>query len=447
VTYETVFTVGGLLAVVMPLLLLGLLAAASLVLRPLGERLTASLMQLTLGLSFASLLLVVLAQILSGTRSVRVVTGSWFAAPGYEFHLSLLFDRLSLAFALLTVAVGGVVAVFASRYLHKEPGFNRFFVMLAMFVSGLLITTLGCSMELIYAGWELVGLSSALLIAFFHERPEPVRNGLRAFAVYRGCDVGLLAAAVLVHHWCGTGDLTALLGTGPWPAGDTPLDDGQATVIAACVLVAALGKSAQLPFSGWLPRAMEGPTPSSAIFYGALSVHAGAFLLLRIGPLLDRVPAIAVLVAVVGLGTAVHATLVGRVQTDIKCALAYASLTQVGIIFVEIGLGWRQLAMAHIAGHACVRSLQFLRAPSLLHDFHRAQNAVGGHLARTGMHLERSIPLRLRRWLYVRALERGDLDSLLDRLVVQPFMSLFQWLDRLESVWVKRLGGGTRAGR
>jgi NAD(P)H-quinone oxidoreductase subunit 5 len=440
VTPAAIFAACGLAAVAAPLALLALLAVASLAQRPFGENATGHLARLTFSAAFICVIVVAFGVATGGERALRVAAGTWFAAPGYEFHFVFLFDRLSLPFAALTITLGGVVAVFASRYLHREPGYNRFFVMLLLFVSGLLVTTLGNSIELIYAGWELVGLSSAMLIAFFHERAAPVRNGLRAFIVYRGCDAGLLAAAVLVHHWCGTGDLKVLLGSGPWPAGEVSLSDTQATVVTAAIILAALGKSAQVPFSGWLPRAMEGPTPSSAIFYGALSIHAGAYLLLRIGPLLDRVPALAFFVAAVGLATALHATLVGRVQTDIKCALAYASLTQVGIIFVEIGLGWRQLALAHIAGHACLRSLQFLRAPSLLHDLHQVQNAVGGHLARTGLHLERWVPPAAQRWLYVRALERGGLDVLLDRLLVGPFVRVFAMLDGIERRWLERLG-------
>jgi NAD(P)H-quinone oxidoreductase subunit 5 len=422
-----------------PLLLLIVLGAASFAGRPLPERATGLATRTALTAAFACLAVVVIHVFASPHAVLHVEAGRWFAAPGYALEVNFLFDRLSLAFAALTIVLGGVVAVFAERYMHREPGFNRFFVLLAMFVSGLLVTTLARSVELICAGWELVGLSSALLIAFFHERPAPVRNGLRAFVVYRGCDAGLLAAAVLVHHWCGSGDLVALLGVGPWPSGSVALPPGQIAVIAAAVLIAALGKSAQLPFSGWLPRAMEGPTPSSAIFYGALSVHAGAYLLLRLGPLLDRTPSIAAAVVVVGLLTALHATIVGRVQTDVKCALAYASLTQVGIIFVEIGLGLRMIALAHVAGHACLRSLQFLRAPSLLHDFHQAQNAVGGHLARTGVHFERWVPARWQRRIYVWALERGGLDAWLDRLLVRPFLRVFGSVDRLERRWVESL--------
>lgn len=431
----------GLVTVAAPALLLILLGGASLATHSPGEQRVAWLMRLSMAVSCVALLGVVCCQLWSGSRVDRIDAGTWFATPGYHFHVAFLFDRLSVAFASLTIVLSGVVAVFAERYLHREPGYHRFFVMLALFVTGILLTTLASSIELVCAGWELVGLSSALLIAFFHERPAPVRNGLRAFVVYRGCDVGLLAAAVLIHHWCGTGDFAVLLGAGPWPSGDVPLTSEQATIIAAFVLIAALGKSAQLPFSGWLPRSMEGPTPSSAIFYGALSVHAGAFLLLRIGPVLDRAPLAAGIVVAVGFATALHATLVGRVQTDIKCTLAYSSLTQVGIIFCEIGCGLRQVALAHLAGHACLRSLQFLRAPSLLHDFHQVQNAVGGHLARTGLHLERWVPPAVQRRLYVWALERGGADALIDHVFVLPFLRLFHRCGRLEQRWVEFLEG------
>ncbi len=431
----------GLAVVAAPALLLAALGVTSLAGRPFDERVTAALVRIALTVALTALMIVASCAVAAGVHAFLVDAGTWFAAPGYEFHVSLLYDRLSLPFAALTITLGAVVGSFAERYLHREPGYNRFFVMLALFVTGMLVTTLASTIEMACAGWELVGLSSALLIAFFHDRPLPVRNGLRAFIVYRGCDAGLLAAAVLVHHWCGTGDLTVLLGAGPWPAGTVPLTDLRATVIAAAILVAAMGKSAQVPFSGWLPRAMEGPTPSSAIFYGALSVHAGAYLLLRIGPLLDRAPLVAAAVVIIGLATALHATIVGRVQTDIKCALAYASLTQVGIILVEVGLGFRFLALVHIAGHACMRSLQFLRAPSLLHDFHQVQSAVGGHLARTGLHLERSVPAAAQRRLYVWALERGGLDAILDAALVRPFVRTFELFDRVERRWVERITG------
>ena len=144
--------------------------------------------------------------------------------------------------------------------------------------------------ETLFAGWEMVGLSSTLLVAFYHERKGPVRNGLRVWSVYRISDAALLLAAVALHHMTGEGDFDAFLGNGagsPWPMGQSLLSEQQALLVGLLLLVAAAGKSALVPFSGWLPRAMEGPTPSSAVFYGALSVHLGAFLLLRVGSLLE----------------------------------------------------------------------------------------------------------------------------------------------------------------
>ena len=287
-------------------------------------------------------------------------------------------------------------------------------------------------MTLLFSGWEILGISSALLVAFFHERAAPLHNALRVFSVYRIGDAAMLSAAIVVHHALGTSRLQTLFASGAQAATLAP---AATNLVGVLLVVAAAAKCGQLPFSGWMPRAMEGPTPSSAVFYGALSVHAGALVLLRAAPILEQAPLARVLVVMMGVATALFATTVGRVQTDIKSALAFASLTQVSIILVEIGLGFYRLALLHMAGHAFVRLLQFLRAPSILHDVHEATNAVGGHLARTGRHFEVLLPKRWQHWLYRFALERGYLDASLDRFVVAPLLSLASYLDRLERRW------------
>ncbi|TPW00721.1 MAG: NADH dehydrogenase (quinone), partial [Alphaproteobacteria bacterium] len=213
-----------------------------------------------------------------------------------------------------------------------------------------------------------MGLSSALLVGFFHERRAPVENALRVFAVYRVSDAAMLSAAVLLHHWAGSGSLSSLfLDDASVSSG---LSTGETTVIALLLIAAVAGKSALLPFSGWLPRAMEGPTPSSAVYYGALSIHAGCFLLMRAYPLLAQSPLAVWCTALVGGVTAVYATLTARVQSDVKSALAYAALTQVGIIVVEIACGLLALAFVHMLAHACFRLLQFMRAPNAIHELH-----------------------------------------------------------------------------
>jgi NAD(P)H-quinone oxidoreductase subunit 5 len=179
---------------------------------------------------------------------------------------------------------------------------------------------------------------------------------------------------------------------------------------------------------------MEGPTPSSAIFYGAISIHAGAYLLLRVQPMLAQSRLASTLVIVIGIATAIHGTIVGRASADAKTSLAYASLTQVGVVFVEIGFGWTWIAVAHILGHATVRTLQFLRAPSMLHDYHMMHSAIGGDLAPAGKHIEDLLPEPVQLWLYRWALDRGHLDTILDRFVIHPLMRLSHLFARLDSL-------------
>jgi NAD(P)H-quinone oxidoreductase subunit 5 len=177
---------------------------------------------------------------------------------------------------------------------------------------------------------------------------------------------------------------------------------------------------------------MEGPTPSSAVYYGSLSIHAGCFLLLRAAPLLEQAPVARFVAGGLGVATAVFAGVTTRVQSDVKSSLAYASLTQVGIIVFEIALGWYTVAFIHLAGHACFRLLQFLSAPNVLHDLHGIEDAIGDWPARTRGYLETLTPNRIRRILYLVALERGFLDSIIDRLVVEPFTRAANYLTRID---------------
>jgi NAD(P)H-quinone oxidoreductase subunit 5 len=205
-----------------------------------------------------------------------------------------------------------------------------------------------------------------------------------------------------------------------------------ATVLAVLLVLAASGKSSQGPFYGWLPRAMEGPTPSSAVFYGAISVHAGAYLLLRAEPLILSSMVATVVLVTIGLGTAFLGTLVHRTCADAKTSVAYASQTQLGLIFAEIGFGWTTMALVHITGHAVLRTLQFLRTPSMLRDYHRLHAASGGNLDPTGSHYESILPARVQHWLYRFALGRGFYDSVVDRFVAAPVLMVAKLLGVFE---------------
>ncbi|CRK59654.1 NADH-ubiquinone oxidoreductase chain L [Alloactinosynnema sp. L-07] len=309
------------------------------------------------------------------------------AAVPWSPDAILAGDWLARVFAALTSVLGGLIGVFARRYLHRDPGYLRFYLLLALFVAAVELVVLAHGLEHVLIGWEVCGLTSALLIAFFHQRRGPVAHGLRAFATYRLCDIALVLAVAL--------------------------PGASASVTGVLLLIAAMGKSAQFPVGGWLPRAMEGPTPSSAIFYGAISVSLGPYLLLHTRPLWDASTVAHVAIVAVGAVTAIHATIVRRVRTDIKSVLAYASMTQVALVFVEVGMGWTVVAVVHLVTHALTRTVQILRSPSLLHDHHRLEQR--GLLRETGR-VFGMLPAPARAWLYRFALESWYVDGLLGRV-------------------------------
>ncbi|MFY7874548.1 MAG: proton-conducting transporter membrane subunit, partial [Pirellula sp.] len=348
----------------------------------MSELIVGRCLKAAVGMSLVSSLVVLVIMLATGSRREFIDFGDMVAIHDvhFHFHMKFVFDRLSVPMVLLSLVLCGTVGTFGLSYLHRDAGFQRFFVCFAMFLTGMTFASLAGTIETLFLGWELVGLSSALLVAYFHERSAPVTNGLRVWSVYRLADAAFLAAAIALHHQTGGGDFGILMGDEPWPAGTASLSSGTAFLVGTFLLIAAAGKSGLVPFSGWLPRAMEGPTPSSAIFYGALSVHLGAFLLLRASPILDQSTLLCAMIVILGFVSAVFAALAGRVQTDIKSALAFASLTQVSIIVVEIGLGLQYLALVHLIGHACMRSLQLLRAPTLLRDYKTMENAIGESL-------------------------------------------------------------------
>jgi NAD(P)H-quinone oxidoreductase subunit 5 len=414
-----------------PAALLAVLGGASLVNRPLPERWTGWLAGASMTIACAALSVALVVYGATGTGTRLLSYGDWSVVHEGGIRLEFLVDRLSLGFAALSAAIAGVVSAFSNRYLHRESGYTRYFVLLAMFVTGMLLVALAGNVTVLFVGWEFVGLSSALLVAFFHERPATVSNALRVFSIYRISDAAMLSAAVMLRHVAGTDSLSLLFG-GSRSASTVDLSGTNATIIAVLIIVAVAGKSALLPFSSWLPRAMEGPTPSSAVYYGSLSIHAGCFLLLRAAPLLEQVPAARLLAGGLGAATAIFAGITTRVQSDVKSSLAYASLTQVGLIVVEIAIGWYTVAFVHLAGHACFRLLQFLSAPNVLHDLHGMEDAIGNRPVPAGRTLDAVISPRVHRWLFLIALERGFLDAVLDRAIVEPFTRLARQLTRLD---------------
>jgi hypothetical protein len=267
-----------------------------------------------------------------------------------------------------------------------------------------------------------------------------VRNSLRVFTTYRVCDLGLLVAAVLLHRWThGDGFTDAFapsrLRLAPWSL----------NLLGLLLLFGASGKSAQLPFGHWLPRAMEGPTPSSALFYSALSVHAGVFLLLRAEPLLRVAPVASTAIVCVGGLTALYGTLVWRVQTDAKSAIAHATMAHLGLMLVQIGLGSFTTALVHLVLHACLRCYQMLRAPSTFADLARLRDVNAGALPARGALFSRWLPRPIARALWRLAHNRFYVESLQERVVVEPVVRAGQWAERMEERWDDVVGGHAEA--
>lgn len=340
----------------------------------------------------------------------EIVFGQWFEVGWYSVPIVLDVDFVSALYSLCSAAATLLTARFSREYLHREAGFHRFFLLVGLFAGGVQVLAFAGNFDLMFAGWETIGLCSVLMIGFFHYRQAPLRGALWTFATYRACDLGFILAIIGTHEFLGSTRLAAL-------EESHTLSAPVAAALAGLFLLAAVGKSAQVPFSGWLPRALEGPTPSSALFYGAISIHAGLYLLLRVRPLLAVSFPVVAAAVVIGCATAVYATSVARVRSDAKGILAHAALAQTGLILVEIALGWTVLALVHLVCHASLRIYQYLRAPNALHDAH-AMHLPDAH------HPTRAPTSKCGKAWYFASLNHFRFDEWLERLVARPLSSL-----------------------
>ena len=364
-----------------------------------GESLTTKVSLSALGLSLALLLILDVYALFSLSGSTSINLGDWLSSDKYKIGINFIVDYKSLIMATLIALITLLVAKFSVNYLHREAGYQRFFLMLCVFSTAMLLISLSGNAVLTFIGWELAGVSSYLLIAYSWHRPVATKNATRAFVSNRIGDTGFIFAIVFSFIW---------LGTVNWL--DMPLMGASKLHIGIIVLglmTAAFAKSAQFPFSGWISRALEGPTPSSAVFYGAIMIHAGVFLLIRLEPLLILVPSLMVVIMLVGGITVVYAYLIGLVQTDVKSAFLFSTLAQVGLMMVWIGLGWFDLALGHIVVHAIWRTYQFLHAPSYMQHVQQSAKPVPNWLRR-------------QTWLYTAALQRFWLDGVTDWLLTKP---------------------------
>ena len=392
-----------------------------------GELLTAPLTMTAIIPAFAVILALGVQALFLGYPG-QVHLGDWFASGTLHVPLSFTLDGLSLGFAAVTAFIALVTLKFSVNYMHREAGFHRFFIGMNLFAGGMLTVVLAGNAALVFVGWELMGFSSWLLIGYAYDRPTATANAQRAFLTNRVGDAGLVLGLALSFLWLGSLDWADMA------RGAARLPTLYVSLIALGFVTAALAKSAQIPFTPWITRALEGPTPSSAIFYGAVMIHAGVFLLARLEPVLAHTPGVMVLIGVLGALTALYGWLGGYVQTDVKSALLFAVVAQVGLMFLAIGLGWFQLAVWHAALHALWRAWQFLAAPSYMHLLDGATPPAPAWL------------LGQQR-LYTAALQRFWLETLTDRLLTQPTRALARDMQAIDENVVSRLVGMPAAQR
>ncbi|MFZ4514780.1 MAG: NADH-quinone oxidoreductase subunit L [Acidimicrobiia bacterium] len=288
---------------------------------------------------------------------------TWIAAGRFEVSFGTLVDPLSMAFVLFISGIATLIHLYSIGYMHGDPRFSRFFAYLNLFAASMLVLVLGSSYLTTFLGWEGVGLCSYLLISFWFERTAAAVGGKKAFVTNRVGDFGVMLAMFLIFGTIGSLDYVQVN-----QAAGT-LAAGTATAIALLLFLGAAGKSAQFPMHIWLPDAMEGPTPVSALIHAATMVTAGVYLIARAAPIVSQSGGTAgTVIALVGAGTALYAATAALVQNDIKRVLAYSTVSQLGFMFLALGVGAFAAAIFHVITHAFFKATLFLGSGSVIHE-------------------------------------------------------------------------------
>ena len=295
---------------------------------------------------------------------------TWISAGNYSVDFAFLVDRLSIIMMLIVTGVGFLIHVYSAGYMHSDEGFGKFFAYLNLFMFSMLVLVLGANYVMMFIGWEGVGLCSYLLIGFWFKNREYTAAANKAFIMNRIGDLGFLLGIFLIFKTFGTSDFHSVFnGAGSFSSGD-----GTLALITFCLFVGAMGKSAQIPLYTWLPDAMAGPTPVSALIHAATMVTAGIYMIARSNILYALSPATSEFVAVIGALTALLAGIIALTQTDIKKVLAYSTVSQLGYMFVALGVTAYSSAMFHVMTHAFFKALLFLGAGSVIHAMSGEQN-------------------------------------------------------------------------
>ena len=386
----------------------------------INKKREAIIANIALGTSFIQLVFLIgfsFSWYLAGALALDIKQVTLLTTPEFDFFIDFFFDQVSLVFLFVGSILTLLVSVFSKYYIHREPGFKRYFNNVQLFFLGYSIVVVAGNFETLFLGWEMVGVTSFLLISFYRNRYLPVKNAMKVVSLYRLGDVFLILAMWLSHHfWHGNISFLQILDFEKTAA---LIQNHQvlATFIGISIVIGASIKSAMYPFSSWVARAMEGPSSSSAIFYGSLSIHLGAFLLLRTYAFWQHLFIIKIIIIALGLLTSLICNSIAKAQPTVKTQIAYASITQIGIIFIEIALGYHQLALVHFMGNAFFRTYQILVSPSVLNYLIHNQffNGVVKNI---------KLPSRLSNTFYMLSIKEFNMDITLFTYFWLPFKKL-----------------------
>jgi len=295
---------------------------------------------------------------------------NWISIGDFNINVSFMADRLTAVMLVFITSIGTLIHIYAVGYMHKDEGYGKFFSYFNLFMGSMLLLVLADNPIIMFVGWELVGLSSYLLISFYHKNQENVKAGNKAFILNRVGDFGFIMGISLLFVSLGDSGFTfeaiernILL-----------IDNGTLTIIGLLLFVGAMGKSAQIPLFVWLPDAMAGPTPVSALIHAATMVTAGVYMVARFSFIYNEIPNVGEFIAIIGASSALFASIIASFQTDIKKILAYSTMSQLGYMFIAVGLGAYSSGIFHVFTHAFFKALLFMGAGAVIIALHHEQN-------------------------------------------------------------------------
>ena len=310
-------------------------------------------------------------QINENQQPVSIVLFDWIQISNFKVDFGFLLDQLSILWLLFVTGIGSIIHLYSISYMHEDDNLHKFFAYLNLFVFFMITLVMGSNLLVMFIGWEGVGLCSYLLIGFWYKNQEYNDAAKKAFIMNRIGDLGLLTGIFIIGNLFATLDYATLKTT---IATATNLDLYWVSTAAFCLFIGACGKSAQIPLYTWLPDAMAGPTPVSALIHAATMVTAGIFMITRLNFLFDLTPFIQNIIAITGAITALVAATIGLVQNDIKKVLAYSTVSQLGLMFLALGLGAYEVAVFHVITHAFFKACLFLGSGSVIHALHGEQD-------------------------------------------------------------------------